>query len=226
MLDKNGRIVYAERFYKADIDKFNHFAASYDIKAWMGVGTVPEGIKLPAEKQVTTTGLIKAGIEIDYKNRESIGVDRVVCAYAGFLIFQKPVLALTIGTTITATYITASGVIKGGSISPGLAARFNTLAKGTAQLPKLGANLSAWNRSWLGRSTNESIRNGVINGIIAEVEAMLSWWKDYDTEVIVFAGGGDHQLLQFIHSELPLHVEPFIELYALATLINHGIIGG
>ncbi len=224
MLDKDGRIVFAERFYKADIEKFKHFVASYDVKAWMSVGTVPEGIELPAEKQVTTTGLIKAGIEIDYENREFIGVDRVVCAYAGFLIFKKPVLALTIGTTITATYITADGVIKGGSISPGLTARFNVLAKGTAQLPKLGANLSVWNRSWLGRSTNESIRNGVINGTIAEVEAMLGWWKNYNPEIVVFAGGGDYQIFQFIHSELPLHVEPFIELYALATLINYGIV--
>ncbi|NPA34583.1 MAG: type III pantothenate kinase [Chlorobi bacterium] len=225
MLDKDGSIVFAERFYKSDIGRYKHFFDSHDVRAWMGVGTVPEGIELPAEKQVTTTGLISAGIEIDYENRESIGVDRVVCAYAGFLIFKKPVLALTIGTTITATYITANGVIKGGSISPGLTARFNTLAKGTAQLPKLDANLSAWNRSWLGRSTNESIRNGVINGIIAELESMLEWWKNHDPEIIVFAGGGDHQIFQFIHSELPLHVEPFIELYALATLINYGIVG-
>ncbi len=190
----------------------------------MGVGTVPEGIELPTDKQITTKGLINAGIKIDYETKESIGVDRVVCAYAGFLRFKKPVLALTFGTTITATYTTAEGVIKGGSISPGLTARFNTLFKRTARLPSVNANLSAWNRSWLGRSTNESIRNGVINGVIAEVEAMLRWWKNYDPKIIVFAGGGDHQLLQFIHSELPLHVEPFIELYALATLINYGVI--
>ncbi len=225
MLNKDGKIVYAERFYKGEVDRYRHLIESYDITAWMGVGTIPEGIKLPAQKQVTTLSLINAGIKIDYEKREFIGVDRVVCAYAGFLIFKKQVLALTLGTTITATYITRNGVIKGGSISPGLTARFNVLAKGTAQLPTVEANFSAWNGSWLGRSTNESIRKGVINGVIAEVEAMFRWWKDYDPETVVFAGGGNHQLLQFIRSELPLHVEPFIELYALATLINYGIIG-
>ena len=77
-------------------------------------------------------------IQNEYKTPDSLGTDRLACAVAAASLFPKTaVLALQMGTCITSDFITASGVYKGGSISPGLEMRLHALHHFSAKLPLL-----------------------------------------------------------------------------------------
>ncbi len=189
----------------------------------MAVGKVPDALKplLNLGRRVSHHHL-HTPIQNAYQPPDALGIDRLVVATAGALRYGVPLLALTIGTTLTVTFVNQYGTIVGGSISPGLRLRFKSLTQNTALLPEVRFHKPP--DSWLGCSTQESIWYGVAKGYLAELQALFNWWAQYAPDATVWAGGGDSHLLQFVHCPLPLHLEPFIEIDALAYLDTHGFI--
>lgn len=127
-------------------------------------------------------------LQNEYKTPETLGNDRLACAVAAASLFpQKSVLVLQMGTCITSDFVTASGVYKGGSISPGLTMRLNALHHFSAKLPLI----SCKNSDFLtGSTTEESILSGVMHGIEDECNGIIERYSlAYNPLEIILTGG-------------------------------------
>jgi type III pantothenate kinase len=88
--------------------------------------------------------------------------------------------------------VTAKKEYLGGAISPGIQMRFRTLNHFTANLPLL---VKEEVTSFIGFSTKESINSGVVNGVIQEIEGVISQYKNKYLDLTVVLTGGDTNFL-------------------------------
>ncbi len=131
----------------------------------------------------------KLPITINYKTPETLGVDRIALAVGAELI--KPnsnKLIIDFGTAITIDIVTDKKVFEGGNISPGLQTRFRSLAQNTGKLPIVSTTDSA---SLIGKTTKEAIQNGVIKGILFEINQYILEFNTIFSDLNVFLSGGD-----------------------------------
>ena len=96
------------------------------------------------------------------------------------------------GTCITYNYVSAEGVFLGGNISPGLEMRFNGLHRFTARLPLVTPTETY---GGIGQSTEEAIRNGVMSGMLFEVQQYIECFLgQYPEGHVLITGGNAHFL--------------------------------
>ena len=128
-----------------------------------------------------------------YKTPSTLGKDRlagVVGAY--FLSPSQNTLVIDAGTCITYDFINCDGKYMGGSISPGLFMRFRALHTFTGKLPLV----SIGNKyDLIGVDTETSIRSGVVNGVVAEIEGIISKYEKNNFHLKTFLCGGDASFL-------------------------------
>lgn len=154
----------------------------------------PELINL-IQSRVTTI-ILDPNTPIPLKNQystpETLGYDRIAVAVgANSLYPSKNVLIIDAGTAITYDLVTSDSVYLGGAISPGISLRFSALNSHTAKLPLLE---KTGNYPLIGQSTNECILSGVLNGVIAEIDAYIDNVKNtYPVETVLT--GGDSNFL-------------------------------
>lgn len=154
----------------------------------------PELINL-IQSRVTTI-ILDPSTPIPLKNQystpETLGYDRIAVAVgANSLYPSKNVLIIDAGTAITYDLVTSDSVYLGGAISPGISLRFSALNSHTAKLPLLE---KTGNYPLIGQSTNECILSGVLNGVIAEIDAYIDNVKNtYPVETVLT--GGDSNFL-------------------------------
>ena len=128
-----------------------------------------------------------------YKTPKTLGVDRIALAAAAVSQFpHKNVLVVDAGSCITFDFVTAKKEYLGGAISPGIQMRFRTLNHFTANLPLL---VKEEVTSFIGFSTKESINSGVVNGVIQEIEGVISQYKNKYLDLTVVLTGGDTNFL-------------------------------
>lgn len=124
----------------------------------------------------------------DYLDKDSLGYDRIAAAVgASVLSEKKDNLIIDIGTAITIDFV-ENNKFKGGNISPGIDIRYKALNNYTDKLPLLN------NREYLnlyGKTTNESIISGVINGIIYEIRGAIDSFSEKFKNINIFITGGD-----------------------------------
>jgi len=123
-----------------------------------------------------------------YKTPSTLGSDRLALVAGALKYFpDKNVLIVSMGTCITYDFITSRKEYLGGSISPGMEMRFESLNKFTARLPLVKPKQI---KTLLGRTTDESILTGVILGIVHEMEGFMSTYRKlYPTLKIILTGG-------------------------------------
>lgn len=125
-----------------------------------------------------------------YKTPETLGHDRIAAVTGAHTIYPgKNVLVIDAGTAVTFDMVTAEGEYIGGNISPGLTMRFKALHKFTSKLPQLEPVEEAI--KMLGRTTDEAIISGVINGLIYEIEGYISKLSSEFADLQVVLTGGD-----------------------------------
>lgn len=124
-----------------------------------------------------------------YKSPETLGKDRLAAAIGAWSKFKgKDVLIIDAGTAIKVDLLTANGEYHGGSISPGINMRFKALNTFTGKLPLVKADKNY--KSLTGKTTEESILNGVQNGALYEVQGFIdAYSKQYPGINIVVTGG-------------------------------------
>jgi type III pantothenate kinase len=126
---------------------------------------------------------------MDYSTPQSIGFDRLANAAGAIERFgNSDILIIDCGTCITTTFL-KKGILKGGSISPGLRIRFSALHHFTGRLPlvEFGQTLP----EIIGNSTNGSIESGVIWGIIHEIRGTIRSYCSQNDDLNVIITGGD-----------------------------------
>ncbi|MFC1674781.1 type III pantothenate kinase [Candidatus Omnitrophota bacterium] len=106
-----------------------------------------------------------------YRRPKEVGEDRLVNAYAGSLLYGRPLVMADFGTAVTFDMVSSKGAYMGGMIIPGLRLSLEALAEKTALLPKI--KLSA-PKEFIGRDTRSSILSGLIFGFAALTDDLVS----------------------------------------------------
>ena len=129
------------------------------------------------------TGLVKESIPLQ------LGSD-LLCnlSQAHHLYPNKDVMVIDFGTALTMSCVNKKGEVEGVAITPGLITAVNALFGSTAQLPQvqLKAPVKA-----MGRSSDASIRSGIMFGYAGLVESMIiRTERELNTNLHIIATGG------------------------------------
>lgn len=134
------------------------------------------------------TSLTEVPIEIEYSSRQTLGTDRIAVAVGVVCEMGiKDALVVDMGSAITYDII-ESGAFRGGNISLGVAMRFRALHEFTASLPLCGATEP---NGEFGRSTKEAIEQGVMQGILHEIEGYAAQISSANVKKCIIFCGGD-----------------------------------
>jgi type III pantothenate kinase len=129
----------------------------------------------------------------NYKSPESLGYDRIAAAVEAWQLFPgSPVLAIVAGTCITYNIIDKTGNFLGGAISPGLHMRAKSMHDYTKKLPLISPS---GEHPLTGNTTETSLRSGVFNGTVAELEGMIYHYLKQYPGLQTVIGGGDSTVL-------------------------------
>jgi type III pantothenate kinase len=136
----------------------------------------------------------KLPIKINYASMETLGLDRIANGVGVASIFPgEHCLSIQAGTCIVYDFIDKNGVFQGGAISPGINLRFNALHTQTQNLPLLNMEQISY---FIGKDTQQSIKSGVINGVIFEIMGQIEAYKTQFEPLKVVLTGGDMFFLQ------------------------------
>ncbi|WKW46664.1 type III pantothenate kinase [Myroides sp. JBRI-B21084] len=128
-----------------------------------------------------------------YTTPTTLGIDRMVLAAGATLKFPKQSkLVIDAGTCITYDFINSTNQYHGGAISPGIGLRYKSLNDYTANLPL--EKISELH-PFVGNSTSTAIHSGVLNGVIAEIEAFIEHFRHQDENLTVILTGGNAEFL-------------------------------
>ena len=126
-------------------------------------------------------------LTIDYKTPQTLGADRIAAAVGATVINPgKTSLVVDIGTAVTYDVVTADGHFIGGNIAPGVGMRLRALNVFTQRLPLVESKgeTPLW-----GKTTEEAMRAGAVNGVIGEILYYMSQLPE-NTSLILTGGWG------------------------------------
>ena len=160
-------------------------------------------------------------VSVDYKTPETLGVDRIAGAVAAHYFFPgRNCLVIDAGTAITYDFINAEGRYQGGGIAPGIQMKFKALHNFTGRLPLVQGIHE--NFPLIGQTTQESLESGVLGGTVAEVEGIISAYRQKSDKLVVILCGGD---AGFFESTIkhPIFVIPELVLIGLQRILRHNV---
>ena len=109
-------------------------------------------------------------------------------AYAHYRKPDEAVMVIDFGTALTLSAVDSDGSVFGCSIAPGLVTAVNALFGNTAQLPQVELSIPS---SCLGRSSEESIRAGIMYGYAGLVSRIIERTEaELGVHLYVMATGG------------------------------------
>jgi len=155
-----------------------------------------------------------------YKTQHTLGLDRIAAVAGALKLYtKKDVLIIDAGTAITYDFVDAEENYLGGNISPGLAIRFKALHDYTHKLPLLEpVDLT----SLTGTTTEEAIQNGVINGIVHEIEGTIEQFRLNYKNLTVLLTGGDAQFFDNKLKKTIFVVQNLVST-GLNTILNYNV---
>jgi type III pantothenate kinase len=115
-------------------------------------------------------------MELDVDEPGKVGVDRVLCAFAGFMVVGDAVVVADFGTAVTIDLVNADGVFLGGTILPGFDMSADALHRQTAALPKVDKIKTP--QKPFGRNTIEAINNGLYYSAIGALETITRFYSE------------------------------------------------
>ena len=129
----------------------------------------------------------------EYETPQTLGIDRLVLAAGATLLYpNQNRLVIDAGTCITYDFIDENNNYLGGSISPGLRLRYESLHNYTEKLPLMSLESP---KHFIGKSTSESIHSGVVNGLAHEIDGFIAQYKEQYSNFIIILTGGDTDFL-------------------------------
>jgi len=109
-------------------------------------------------------------LPIRYHDPSAVGADRIANAIAARDLYGTPAIVVDLGTATTFDCVSQSGEYLGGAIAPGVGTSAEELFRRAARLPRV--DLRRPERA-LGRTTEESLRAGVLWGAAGQVDALV-----------------------------------------------------
>jgi type III pantothenate kinase len=134
---------------------------------------------------------VEMGIINLYKTKDTLGIDRLVNASAGYHLYSKgscPLVVVDMGTATTIDYITQQGEFLGGAIAPGLMSAYRGLLMRAPELPKVEISQV---QTIIGKTTQECMKSGVIASHAAMISEMANMMaiENGSTPAVIITGG-------------------------------------
>lgn len=152
-----------------------------------GAETICRELRSKIDRVLHFSSQIDVPIGIEYSSRQTLGADRIAVAVGvvcGMGI--EDALVVDMGSAITFDII-ENGLFKGGNISLGVAMRYRALHEFTDALPLCYATEP---NGEFGKSTTEAIEQGVMQGVLYEIEGYVERISaKNDKKNIIFCGG-------------------------------------
>ena len=128
-----------------------------------------------------------------YSTPKTLGNDRIALVSAANKLYpNQNVLIVDAGTCITFDFKNSENQFFGGAISPGLNMRYLAMNTFTENLPLLEPEEDV---ELIGNTTVKSMQSGVINGITAEIDGVISMYNSQFKDLTIILTGGDSQFL-------------------------------
>ena len=168
------------------------------------VVVLPKGLEEELQNLVSFTILDKS-VKLPFNNLyvtpKTLGVDRIALVAAASKKYAfKNVLIIDAGTCITFDFINNKNEYLGGAISPGFSIRYQSLHSYTSKLPIVEKKNIDF---IIGKTTEESINIGVVNGVLNEIDGTINQYKKkYEDLTIVLTGGDTNFLLEQLKSSI------------------------
>lgn len=160
----------------------------------------------------------KIPFNVNYNTYGTLGIDRLCnAAYLHKTLKTAYGVCIDVGTCIKFDVFGKSEGYLGGSISPGIRLRYQSLNDFTAKLPLLSDTTPL---DLIGTTTNESIRSGVINGINAEINGFISQYSTRFEHLTFFMTGGDAMHFD-IHSKNVIFADENLTSIGLHEILLH-----
>ncbi|MDA3867512.1 MAG: type III pantothenate kinase [Salinivirgaceae bacterium] len=180
-------------FLVDDADKLAAFIRSteFDNSILCNVGDANyPWIKVMKEQSrffVNLSSATRLPIRSAYQSAETLGADRLAAVVGSEELFPNADnLVIDVGTAITFDFI-SQGNYLGGSISPGMRLRFESLHRYTHRLPLLTYTSDY---QYPGLSTRDSVISGVVEGVANEIAGTINVYKkEYFALNVVITGG-------------------------------------
>ena len=152
-----------------------------------GAEQICEKLRAKVARVLHFTSQTEVPIAIEYASRQTLGTDRIAVAVGVVCEMGiKDALIVDMGSAITYDVV-EGGAFKGGNISLGVAMRFRALHEFTASLPLCKAVEPT---AEFGDSTKEAIEQGVMQGVLYEIEGYVARvLAENDKKSIIFCGG-------------------------------------
>lgn len=159
-------------------------------------------------------------LTVDYATPETLGMDRLAAAVGAKTIFPAhPLMVIDAGTCITYDFVNREGVYEGGMISPGIELRYKAMNDYTQNLPLLQTREAT---SLIGKTTEESMASGVINGIAGEMQSHISQFMLNNADLKVIMTGGAAKIFESkIKSDIFVALE--IVLVGLNRVLEYNV---
>jgi type III pantothenate kinase len=106
-----------------------------------------------------------------YRNREKLGMDRMVNAYGAARLYGGPAVVIDAGTAITWDAVDDKGRFVGGAIAPGPGTMAFALKHRSAMLPEVRVKKP---KTYIGHDTEECIRVGIYHGTVGMVRELAA----------------------------------------------------
>ncbi len=152
-----------------------------------GAENICEQLRSKIDKVLLFSSQTEVPIGVEYSSRQTLGADRIAAAVG--VVCEMGIenaLIVDMGSAVTFDVV-ENGVFKGGNISLGVAMRFKALNQFTASLPLCEATEP---NGEFGKSTTEAIEQGVMQGILYEIEGYANRiFEKNDKKNIIFCGG-------------------------------------
>ncbi|MEN0004384.1 MAG: type III pantothenate kinase [Bacteroidota bacterium] len=148
-------------------------------------------------------------IKNHYKTPETLGKDRLAAVVGAAKLYPNEYcLVIDAGTCITYDFLEAGIHYQGGNIAPGLHMRFQAMQHFTKRLPLVEPEPQ---EDAIGKTTKSALQNGVVKGILHEIEGYVAYCQEQYGKIRVILTGGDADFLAkqlkrkiFVHHNLVL----------------------
>lgn len=222
IFDSLDQMVFVTSVPKITLESLQNLFQKYNIEKSIisSVGKLDSSVASfiqQTSQLVPFTHQSKLPITIDYIHSETLGLDRIAnCVAAASLFPNQNCLSIQAGSCMVYDFVNKNGEFQGGAISPGLNMRFKSLHDYTAQLPLEDFESIDY---FLGQSTQQSIKSGVINGTIFEIDGQINAYKTKYLDLkVLLTGGNMNHLQKSIKNQI--FAAPNLVLVGLNKILN------
>ena len=192
------------------------------------IGVVPSRIPVVQERVRAIWGVevevfrtnTPMPLGMGYATPETLGMDRLVAALAGWTLYGesgKGLVVVDAGTAGNVEVVDAAGTYCGGAIAPGTKLMTQALARGTAQLPEIQP---VFPEVAIGNSTQTCLQSGIMFMLADGLAGMIRRFRqELGTDVVVVATGGWGEMLRHELPEIQHH-DAFLVLRGLRILME------